>query len=154
MIVVLVYVHVNEDAVDAFNDAAEENARNSINEPGIARFDVIQQLDDPRRFILVEVYRSQEAQAAHKETAHYARLAGYRRPDDGRAAGGSEAPEYFPGRLRVVAVVSEWNLNSRRLHGSYLALDLSHRSANWPEFWEARRWQQHIFHLEILLWND
>ena len=71
MIVVLVYVNVKEDAVDAFRDAAQENARNSINEPGIARFDVIQQLDDPRRFILVEVYRSEEAQAAHKETAHY-----------------------------------------------------------------------------------
>ena len=71
MIVVLVYVNVKEDAVDAFRDAAQENARNSINEPGIARFDVIQQMDDPRRFILVEVYRSEEAQAAHKETAHY-----------------------------------------------------------------------------------
>ncbi len=73
MIVVLVYVHVNEDAIDAFKDAALENARNSIKEPGIARFDVIQQQDEPRRFILVEVYRSQEAQAAHKETAHYIR---------------------------------------------------------------------------------
>jgi len=72
MIVVLVFVHVKPEWVQAFKDASIENARNSVREPGIARFDVIQQKDDPNRFILVEVYRSEEAQAAHKQTAHYA----------------------------------------------------------------------------------
>jgi len=72
MIVVLVFVHVKPEWVQAFKDASIENARNSVQEPGIARFDVIQQKDDPNRFILVEVYRSEEAQAAHKQTAHYA----------------------------------------------------------------------------------
>jgi (4S)-4-hydroxy-5-phosphonooxypentane-2,3-dione isomerase len=71
MLVVLVYVHVKPDCVDAFKAATLENARNSVQEPGIARFDVIQQRDDPTRFVLVEVYRSDEAPAAHKTTAHY-----------------------------------------------------------------------------------
>jgi (4S)-4-hydroxy-5-phosphonooxypentane-2,3-dione isomerase len=48
-----------------------ENARQSIKEPGIARFDIIQQTDDPTRFVLVEVYRSDSAPAEHKQTAHY-----------------------------------------------------------------------------------
>ncbi|HQE98126.1 MAG TPA: antibiotic biosynthesis monooxygenase, partial [Anaerolineae bacterium] len=56
----------------AFKAATIENARNSVREPGIARFDVIQQEDDPTRFVLVEVYRTVEASAAHKQTAHYA----------------------------------------------------------------------------------
>jgi quinol monooxygenase YgiN len=43
-----------------------------VQEPGIARFDVIQQADDPTRFVLVEIYRSDEATVRHKETAHYA----------------------------------------------------------------------------------
>lgn len=73
MLVVLVYVHVKSESVDAFRAAALDNAGNSVKEPGIARFDVIQQADDPTRFVLVEVYRTQAANAAHKETAHYAR---------------------------------------------------------------------------------
>lgn len=73
MQIVLVHVHVKPDMVDAFRTATIENARNSIQESGIARFDVIQQQDDPTRFILVEVYRDAEAPAKHKETAHYAR---------------------------------------------------------------------------------
>lgn len=72
MLVVLVYVHVKPEFVDAFKAASIANASNSVQEPGIARFDVIQQADDPTRFILVEVYRTQEATAAHKATAHYA----------------------------------------------------------------------------------
>jgi quinol monooxygenase YgiN len=71
MLVVLVYVHVKPDCVDAFKAATLENARNSVQEPGIARFDVIQQRDDPTRFVLVEAYRSDEAPAAHKTTVHY-----------------------------------------------------------------------------------
>ncbi len=69
--VVHVHVHVKPDCVDAFRDASIENARNSVREPGIARFDVVRQSDDPARFVLVEVYRSAEALAAHKETEHY-----------------------------------------------------------------------------------
>ena len=73
MLVVHVHVHVKSEFVDAFREASLENARNSVQEPGIARFDVIQQLDDPTRFVLVEVYRTAEDPARHKETAHYAR---------------------------------------------------------------------------------
>lgn len=73
MKIVLVHVHVKPECVDAFKQASLDNASNSVKEEGIARFDVIQQTDDPARFILFEVYRSAEAQSAHKETAHYAR---------------------------------------------------------------------------------
>jgi quinol monooxygenase YgiN len=72
MLVVLVHVHVKAEAVAAFQAASMENARQSVLEPGIARFDVLQQADDPTRFVLVEVYRTTEATAAHKATAHYA----------------------------------------------------------------------------------
>ena len=71
----IVYVHVNvkPEFVEAFKQATIENASNSVREAGIARFDVIQQADDPTKFILVEVYKTADAPAAHKETAHYAR---------------------------------------------------------------------------------
>jgi quinol monooxygenase YgiN len=73
MLVVHVHVHVKPQFVEGFRLASLENARQSVQEPGIARFDVIQQLDDPTRFILVEVYRTPEDPARHKETKHYAR---------------------------------------------------------------------------------
>lgn len=72
MLIVQVFVHVKPEFVDAFRAATIENASNSVREPGIARFDVIQQLDDSSRFVLVEVYRDGQAPARHKETAHYA----------------------------------------------------------------------------------
>jgi quinol monooxygenase YgiN len=71
MLAVHVAVHVKPDQIEAFQRATVENARNSVEEPGIARFDVMQRTDDPARFVLVEVYRTPEAVAAHKETAHY-----------------------------------------------------------------------------------
>ncbi len=71
MLVVHVHVHVKPDSVGAFREASIENASNSIHESGVARFDVIQQNDDPTRFILVEVYRTADDPARHKETAHY-----------------------------------------------------------------------------------
>ena len=71
MFIVHVFVHVKEDLVEAFKAATVENARNSVEEKGIARFDVIQQTDDQTRFVLVEVYRTREDPALHKETAHY-----------------------------------------------------------------------------------
>ncbi len=73
MQIVLVHVHVKPECVEAFKEATLDNARHSVQEAGIARFDVIQQVDDPTRFVLVEVYRDQEAPARHKETAHYLR---------------------------------------------------------------------------------
>jgi quinol monooxygenase YgiN len=71
MFVVHVHVHVKPDLVEDFKGATLENARNSVQEPGIARFDVVQQLDDPTRFVLVEVYRTPDDPALHKGTAHY-----------------------------------------------------------------------------------
>ena len=71
LLVVHVHVHVRPDAIEAFRDATLANARQSVKEPGIARFDVIQDNEDPTRFVLVEVYRDPQAPAAHKETAHY-----------------------------------------------------------------------------------
>lgn len=71
MFIVHVFAHVKPDQVEAFRAATLENARNSIEERGIARFDVIQQQDDSTRFVLVEVYRTSDAPARHKETAHY-----------------------------------------------------------------------------------
>lgn len=71
MFIVHVFVHVRPDQLEAFKEASLENARNSVQEPGVARFDVIQQKDDPTRFVLVEVYRTPEDPAKHKQTSHY-----------------------------------------------------------------------------------
>jgi quinol monooxygenase YgiN len=71
MLIVHVFVHVKPDAVDAFTAATLENARHSVQEPGIVRFDVIQQEDDPTRFVLIEIYRTGADPAVHKETGHY-----------------------------------------------------------------------------------
>jgi autoinducer 2-degrading protein len=73
MQIVLVHVHVKPEFIEAFKQASLANASNSVKEAGIARFDVIQQMEDPTKFILVEVYKTAEAPAAHKETQHYAR---------------------------------------------------------------------------------
>ena len=71
LLVVHVQVRLKPESIDAFREATLANARESVKEPGVARFDVIQDTDDPTRFVLVEVYRSPEAPAAHKGTAHY-----------------------------------------------------------------------------------
>ncbi len=71
MFVVHVSVHVKTDQIEVFKEATLENAQNSVQEPGIARFDIIQQQGDPARFELVEVYRTPADPALHKETAHY-----------------------------------------------------------------------------------
>lgn len=73
MLIVHVHVHVKTEFVAEFREATIENARASVQEPGIARFDVLEPQDDATRFVLVEVYRTPEAAAAHKETAHYAK---------------------------------------------------------------------------------
>ena len=71
MLATLVHIHVKLECVEAFKRTTLENARNSVKEPGIARFDMLQQAEDSTRFTLVEVYRTAEAPAQHKETAHY-----------------------------------------------------------------------------------
>ena len=73
MLVVHVHARVKPECIEAFKAAAQENARQSVREPGVARFDVVQQTDDPTRFVLVEAYRTPDAPAHHKETAHYAK---------------------------------------------------------------------------------
>jgi autoinducer 2-degrading protein len=71
MIVTCVYVHVKPEAVDDFIRASVANHVESIKEPGNLRFDFIQQVDDPTRFMFYEAYVSDEAAAAHKNTPHY-----------------------------------------------------------------------------------
>ena len=71
MFIVHVFVHVKREHIEEFKAVTLENARNSVQEPGIARFDVIQQTDDPSRFVLVEVYRTPGDAGRHKETHHY-----------------------------------------------------------------------------------
>lgn len=71
MLVVHVQVLVKPEWVEAFREATLENARQSVREPGVARFDVMQQRDDTTRFVLVEAYRTEAAAVQHKETAHY-----------------------------------------------------------------------------------
>ena len=71
MFIVQVHVHVNENAIDNFITATIENARLSVQEPGIARFDLIQAKEDPSRFVLLEVYRTEEDPGLHKQTDHY-----------------------------------------------------------------------------------
>jgi quinol monooxygenase YgiN len=75
MLIVHVHIQVKTDRVEEFNAASIENASNSVKEPGIARFDVLQRQDDPTRFVLVEIYRTAEAPAAHKQTDHYKKWA-------------------------------------------------------------------------------
>jgi quinol monooxygenase YgiN len=71
MLIVHVHVRVKPEHIEAFKLATIENAANSVKEPGIARFDVVQQADDPSRFVLLEAYREAEAPTRHKATAHY-----------------------------------------------------------------------------------
>jgi quinol monooxygenase YgiN len=73
MLIVHVDVHVKPESVEEFRQATIENARSSVQESGIARFDLVERQDDTTRFVLIEVYRTPEAAAAHKETAHYAK---------------------------------------------------------------------------------
>jgi len=67
----IVHVHVKAESIEPFKNATLANARSSLKEPGVVRFDIVQQQDDPSRFVLVEIYRDAAAAAAHKETPHY-----------------------------------------------------------------------------------
>jgi autoinducer 2-degrading protein len=75
MYIVNVHVHVQPEHREGFIEAVLDNARNTVQEPGNLRFDVLQHADDPNRFVIYEVYRDDEALAAHKASAHYARWA-------------------------------------------------------------------------------
>jgi quinol monooxygenase YgiN len=72
MYIIQVFVHVKPECLDAFVKATIDNASNSLKEPGVVRFDMLQQLDDPTRFTLIEVYRNPDGHARHRESAHYA----------------------------------------------------------------------------------
>ena len=71
MLVVHVHIHVKPEYAAAFLEATLANARESLREPGVARFDLVRQADDPNRFVLVEAYRDADAPARHRETKHY-----------------------------------------------------------------------------------
>lgn len=71
MIIVHVFIHVKSEYIEEFKAATIDNAKNSLMESGILRFDVVQQADDPTRFVLIEIYRSQDDISKHKETKHY-----------------------------------------------------------------------------------
>lgn len=71
LLVVYVNVRVLPQSIEAFRAATLANARESVKEPGVARFDVVQESEDPTRFVLIEAYRGPAGAAAHKETAHY-----------------------------------------------------------------------------------
>lgn len=73
MYIVLVDVSVKPNDVDKFIQSTLDNAKNSRLEPGVARFDIIQDKDDLTKFVLIEAYHTTEDAAKHKETAHYAR---------------------------------------------------------------------------------
>lgn len=71
MLTIFVYIHVKPEMVDGFIQATRLNVAESLKEPGVARFDFIQQADDATRFVLVEVYHTAEDPARHKATEHY-----------------------------------------------------------------------------------
>ncbi len=71
MIIAHIYVQVNADHLETFIAAITENARQSVQEPGILRFDVMQQADDPTKFVFVEIYEGDDAVAAHRDSAHF-----------------------------------------------------------------------------------
>jgi quinol monooxygenase YgiN len=71
MLILHVHVHVKPEHSGGGRRATVQNAAASVQEPGVARFDVMQQADDPTRFVLVEVYRNLDATVKHKQTSHY-----------------------------------------------------------------------------------
>ena len=96
MLIVQVFVHVRPESVDAFLAATLDNAQHSVDEPGVVRFDVIQQADDPTRFSLIEIYRDGDAPAAHKATAHYERWRDAVEPMMAEARSNTKYRAHFP----------------------------------------------------------
>ena len=97
MLIVHVHVRVKPECVTEFREATVENASHSVQEPGIARFDVVQENDDPTKFVLVEVYRDEGATVAHKETAHYAKWRDIVAPMMAEPRQGVKFSNIFPG---------------------------------------------------------
>jgi quinol monooxygenase YgiN len=97
MFIVHVNIRVKSEFLELFKQATLANARASVEEPGVARFDVVQQSDDPTRFVLVEVYRDVQANAAHKETAHYATWRDTVAPMMAEPRSGVKFTNVFPG---------------------------------------------------------
>jgi quinol monooxygenase YgiN len=97
MQIVHVHVNVKPEFIEAFRQATIENASHSVNEAGIARFDVLQQTDDPTKFILVEIYKTADASGAHKETAHYKRWRDTVMPMMAEPRQGIKYSNIFPG---------------------------------------------------------
>ena len=106
MLIVHVFVHVKPEPVDAFIAATLENARNSVQEPGIIRFDVVQQDDDPTRFLLIEIYRTPTDPATPQGDRALRDLARHRRADDGRAAAQREVSRDLPRGRRGVGAAA------------------------------------------------
>ncbi|MGH9356957.1 MAG: putative quinol monooxygenase, partial [Terriglobia bacterium] len=71
MLVLIVDARVKPEFLDAFRAAIVENAQQSIREPGVARFDILQQQGDPTHFVFVEAYHTEQAVEAHRKSAHY-----------------------------------------------------------------------------------
>ena len=71
--IAIVHAHVRPERVEAFREASMLNASESRKEAGVLRFDLLQEAEDPTRFVFIEVFRSPAAAAAHRETAHYQR---------------------------------------------------------------------------------
>ena len=136
MLIVYVHAHVKPESVADFRQATIENARSSVQEPGIARFDVVQQQDDTTRFVLIEVYRTPEAAAAHKETAHY-RMARCGRSHDGRAASQREIQRCLP---RSPGLVEPCNSSSRPQRALSLAKAQQPQSLSWRALSASVRW--------------
>lgn len=107
MYVVCVHVHVKPEHRQPFVEATLENARDTIQEPGNLRFDVLGQADDPDRFLLYEVYRDEAAVAAHKATPHYARWAATVSPWMAEPRKGLKYVPLFPGN------VDQWSAKGR-----------------------------------------
>ncbi len=119
MLVVLVNIHVKPEFIEQFKVASQDNARNSVKEAGIARFDIVQQTDDPTRFVLVEVYRSENAPADHRGTEHYQK---WRAAVETMMAEPRTRAEYrnvFPARLWLV---TRCTLNFQRPQRSSLVV--------------------------------
>ncbi len=131
MFIIHVFVHVKPDCVETFRAATLDNARNSVLEPGIARFDVVQQLDDPTRFCLVEVYRTPEDQLRHRETAHYATWRDTVAELDGGTANRRKILRCFSGRQRMgLTVRFEFATAARILFGPGTAAEIPAEAAS------------------------
>lgn len=71
MFIFQVHHFIRPEAVETYRQATLENARLTVQEPGVLRFDVFQDKEDPTHFSLLEIYKDKAAQASHLQTAHF-----------------------------------------------------------------------------------